>query len=748
MGENNNTEVNKDNDFYEQREKKKKVAKIIGIVAIVVAIIAAIVLVILLVGKKNKKDKDVIDIKAADKVYVPTEKEILQDESGQLYVDGIIIVVFDNDTPDKAIEKTIKSVKGKLVGKETSYVQGYQIRVASYSLKDLEDVCNKLLEEDDNVLDARPMCIYEMTTDAVILDDPWTEPDEGETPTWDEENPAGLNWDFEATKVPSAWEYSQYFNNINICVIDDGVDIDHEDLKDLNITLLNEDEADDGLDHGTHVTGIMAAKGNNGVGMAGVLQNVSVYLYDVYKTNADGTNQTWISYMNMAQAMASCVNAIEPGDKLVINISSGAGFSSDKDEKYQKACAMNSARDAIAEIALLLYNGHNNFLVFQSAGNGDKATNPHQGVDASYNGTFSSITEELVEEFLASRKKYAEVMTVEDIMNCIMVVAAVDVPENGEYKLTKFSNYGKNVTISAPGNRIYSTVVAGGKNGDYAPFAGTSMASPFAASVTALAWSVNKELTPGEIKAIIMKTATTPVGPGSINDTGDTVYYLIDAKAAVEEVIKTLGSSSDDPGDGGDNKSSGKTKKKSTKKKITDALKKDTKKDDKKDDDKKSDNEGRKKLGFYSQGDYYYDIYQDESNSILNINGKDYTYEKVGSQAVNIKGTYNGASTQYRYRIAGDACCYLGYTEDGEYDLEEWDSTGNLKKGHVVLTEKGFFKVTWEDGEEKKYGYAICDDDTLYMIYGNGYRKAEYQKSEGKLITNISKMMDYEDIMK
>ena len=47
-------------------------------------------------------------------------------------------------------------------------------------------------------------------------------------------------------------DYSDYFSTINVGIVDDGIDIDHEDLKGMNIEILNPDLCDDGENHGRH----------------------------------------------------------------------------------------------------------------------------------------------------------------------------------------------------------------------------------------------------------------------------------------------------------------------------------------------------------------------------------------------------------------------------------------------------------------------------------------------------------------
>jgi subtilisin family serine protease len=73
---------------------------------------------------------------------------------------------------------------------------------------------------------------------------------------------------------------------------------------------------------------------------------------------------------------------------------------------------------------------------------------------------------------------------------------------------------------------------------------GTSMATPITAGVAGMIWAANPELTAGEVKEILISTATEPVLPRTQGDDG--TYYMIDALAAVEAALGTV---SDDPTD-------------------------------------------------------------------------------------------------------------------------------------------------------------------------------------------------------
>src|SRR5262249_47249396 len=86
-------------------------------------------------------------------------------------------------------------------------------------------------------------------------------------------------------------------------------------------------------------------------------------------------------------------------------------------------------------------------------------------------------------------------------------------------------NFGTQLTLLAP-----SFSPAMDKFGYQPSFDGTSCANPNLAGVASLVWSANSALKGGEVKQILMDTATDLGPPGRDNNTGN---GLVDADAAV-----------------------------------------------------------------------------------------------------------------------------------------------------------------------------------------------------------------------
>ena len=130
-------------------------------------------------------------------------------------------------------------------------------------------------------------------------------------------------WGMQMIQAPEAWDKATGSESVVVAVIDTGVDCSHPDLVDniwINVTEqegiagvdddangyvddvygwdfagdgANEDNAPADLDgHGTHVAGIVAARGNNTRGVAGVCWNLEIM---PLKVQADGAEsmETW-----------------------------------------------------------------------------------------------------------------------------------------------------------------------------------------------------------------------------------------------------------------------------------------------------------------------------------------------------------------------------------------------------------------------------------------------------------------------
>ncbi|SEK53010.1 serine protease [Roseateles sp. YR242] len=241
--------------------------------------------------------------------------------------------------------------------------------------------------------------------------------------------------------------------------------------------------------HGTHVSGTIAAKANNSLGIAGIAYNAKIlpvrvlgkcggYTSDI----ADGI--TWASGGTVSGIPAN-TNVAK-----VLNLSLGGSGSCDSTTQ----AAVTGARSRGSSVIV-------------AAGN--SAANAANYSPASCSG--------------------------------VVTVAAT----NRSGGRASYSNYGSIVALAAPGgdsgtgNGIYSTLNAGTTTpgaDSYAYYSGTSMATPHVAGVAALLYSVKPSATPDEITAALKNSARA--FPATCSQCGS---GILDANAAITLILTGTG---------------------------------------------------------------------------------------------------------------------------------------------------------------------------------------------------------------
>lgn len=216
-------------------------------------------------------------------------------------------------------------------------------------------------------------------------------------------------------------------------------------------------------EHGTHVAGIIGAMRNNNIGMNGVNNHLRLM---VLRVVPDGDERD----KDIANAIRY---AVDNGAK-VVNMSFGKSFSPDK---------------KVVDEAIK-YAEQKNVLLIHAAGNDAKNTDEENNFPR---------------DILNDGR---------EINNWIEVGASNW--QKGKKIAADFSNYGKtNVDVFAPGVDIYSCI----PESKYASYNGTSMAAPVTAGVASLILSYYPNLTPVQVKQIILESSVKVKGkvflPGS-----------------------------------------------------------------------------------------------------------------------------------------------------------------------------------------------------------------------------------------
>ena len=264
-------------------------------------------------------------------------------------------------------------------------------------------------------------------------------------------------WHANTLQLLEAWKTSQG-DGVTVAVIDTGVDASHPDLASRiaadGYDFVEKDKDPKDLNgHGTHVAGIIAAKLNNGIGIAGVAPKAKILPLRVLDEQGRG------STFNIVKAMTY---AASHGAR-VINLSLGSG-----------------SANVLRRLYLKLYG--------------------------------NSITKKGVLLVAASGNEGGAVGLPADTAPFMAVGAT-----NGLDKIASFSNFGKSVAVSAPGVDILSTMPTypcylsthfpDKVSGAYGKLSGTSMATPMVAATAALLFSAHPDWTPAQVRAQIEKTA-------------------------------------------------------------------------------------------------------------------------------------------------------------------------------------------------------------------------------------------------
>jgi subtilisin family serine protease/Ca2+-binding RTX toxin-like protein len=275
--------------------------------------------------------------------------------------------------------------------------------------------------------------------------------------------------------APEAWDIQTGNPNLVVGVIDTGVDYNHQDLVG-NIWTNPGEIAADGIDndgngyiddvrgwdfayndnnpmdvygHGTHVSGTIAGKGNNGIGVTGVAWNAQIMPLKFLDDSGSGSTSNAILAISYATAK---------GVKITNNSWGGGNFSQ----------ALYDAINAAGQLGALF---------IAAAGNDANDNDANPSYPASYN-----------------------------LANIVSVAAT-----NRNDQLVTLANTGgwwgssyglTSVDLGAPGSDIYSTT----PGNTYSTYSGTSMATPHVSGAAALLWSQNPTWTAQQVKTALMNT--------------------------------------------------------------------------------------------------------------------------------------------------------------------------------------------------------------------------------------------------
>lgn len=285
-------------------------------------------------------------------------------------------------------------------------------------------------------------------------------------------------WGLKKSAAAKAWEVSQGSREIIVAVIDTGIDIRHEDLKnnlwknpgETGQDKNGRDKATNGVDddangykddvygwnfvsnrpdltdnhgHGTHIAGIIGAEAGNGVGIAGISPKVSLMILKYFDPKVPGTD-------NLRNTIQSIRYAVKMKANIINYSGGGTEFSADE-------------RAAIAEAEA------QGILFVAAAGNERSNSDKHKYYPADYG------------------------------LSNIISVTAID-PST---EVLASSNYGtETVDLAAPGQNILSTLPGNA----YGYMTGTSQATAFVTGAAVLVMAHRNYKDPEEVKKYILAT--------------------------------------------------------------------------------------------------------------------------------------------------------------------------------------------------------------------------------------------------
>src|SRR6185437_12012865 len=286
--------------------------------------------------------------------------------------------------------------------------------------------------------------------------------------------PIADNWGPEAVAGPLAWGCSVGDSSTHIGIIDAG--FHHAADVDANVDPANADfdvPGEDGTSHGTQVASVLAARGNNGTGITGMMWNAKLHLVDAVARDAQGNpivSPTGIPAYDRALVFRAVAAEAAAGAR-VINLSMGRPWRGQPTIKTPFSDGIAAYFDALFKIGLETGAPGSTPLIVVSAGN-DGHIDPYWGL-------------------------YPTISTV--LPGQVLVVASAS-PMAGQ--LSSFSDSGSLVDVAAPGEQVTALDDFGTE-----PVSGTSFAAPLVSGIAGLLFSFDPSLTTAQVKQLVIDGA-------------------------------------------------------------------------------------------------------------------------------------------------------------------------------------------------------------------------------------------------
>lgn len=437
----------------------------------------------------------------------------------QEYSKNRLIVKYKPNTDLNKINQSSKKILSKYADKEVISLAGNNIKLKSTLT---QDILLFKFKADINVLEAikeltstnlfeyvepdyigygagkKGVDFFENTPSDALLNRQWGLKNDGTFSLANSKNGADVD-------MTLAWDITTGNDAITIAVLDSGIRMVHPEFS--GRIWANTDESNNSIDsdnngfigdvngwdfvnndndptddhgHGTNVSGIAVATGNNAIGYAGVDWKCKLMPIKIIDENNSGFYSDWIAGINYA---------VNNGAKIINMSVGGSSFS-----QGMKNAVDNAYSNNVIIVACMM--NFNNEVPYYPAAYANTiavgATNP----DDTRSDPFF-------------------------------------------WSNTSGSNYGAHIDVVAPGNYIYGLSYSSSTNYN-TYWGGTSQATPLVAGICSLILDQNPNLSVDDVRGVLRDTSEDMVGSSSEDTTGWDKFYghgRVNAYQALEKVL-------------------------------------------------------------------------------------------------------------------------------------------------------------------------------------------------------------------
>lgn len=415
-------------------------------------------------------------------------------------VKNALYVSFRPGTPQSDRQTAIDAIGGEVVGGHRFLgVDGfYLVRLLNVAPVAGDSVSGPVLRA-IQALDARPSVIgaIPVMLDQKLRPSYLTPRDGAGFTTWrlSPDSADGDNWGMEAIAAPWGWGCA-LGRTPRVDLVDEGV----RSVADLspNLNAKSDTFPMNALDHGTSTGSVLAAVGNNGVGVTGTLWKADIHAYDMHKPVAGEDSVFWPVFA-IDRALTDATDSVP-----IVNISFSLYHKGANPSWTPNPADSSEAAYYGVQLATLVQNAiwrRQDPLLVISASN--------DGVDAQYAGFPTAARDSLIAPH-------------------IIVVGGVSRPVNGTWTLSSFSNRGPLVDVVAPATDVRVLDGSGAIKADD----GVSFAVPQVSGVAAALRAQNPRLKASEIKQIILAGADS--GKRRASDGAGRTYPLLNYYEAMK----------------------------------------------------------------------------------------------------------------------------------------------------------------------------------------------------------------------